>query len=84
VNELDLRVVLKVEFYKRDELTTDLICCDVQTTDGTMRYHEEMPQWGVLLDQLRTLNGFRHDWFSIVSQPPFLESRVTAYEKSIA
>ncbi len=78
---LDLSAIERVEFYKRDELTTDLICCDVMLDGVTRLYHEEMPIWRSLLDRLQLLQGFRADWFALVSQPPFADCRLTAYEK---
>ncbi|WP_426264213.1 hypothetical protein [Sphingomonas sp. PWP1-2] len=34
--------IARVIFYKRDELTTDLICCDIEALGQTWIFHEEM------------------------------------------
>ena len=37
LNEID-----RVTFYKRDELTTDLICCEVHVGESHSKFHEEL------------------------------------------
>lgn len=72
--------VLRVEFYKRDELTTDLICCEVTAKSGDVYFaHEDKANWPELLRQLSDLPGFDQDWFAKVSQPPFEECSYVAY-----
>jgi len=76
-----LAEVSRVEFYKRDELTTDLLCCEV-TAGGDVHFsHEEAEGWDDLLEGLRALPGFETDWFALVSQPPLEESRICAFER---
>ena len=70
-----------VTFYKLDEVTTDLICCEISAVGTHWRFHEEMKGWATLLDRLRQLPAFRSDWFERVSQPPFVESRFVAFER---
>ena len=80
--------VRKVVFFKRDELTTDLICCDVEvdSIDGPKVWfnHEEEPSWQEWLDELATLPGFDSDWYSKVYLPPFAPSITVAYERPIS
>jgi hypothetical protein len=71
-----------VEFYKIDELTTDLICCDIKADGRRWFFHEEGEGWDALIEQLALLPGFRVDWLGHVSQPPFAECRFVAYEQS--
>jgi hypothetical protein len=73
--------VSRVEFFKRDELTTDLICCEVTARDAIHFSHEEAADWRVLLEKLAELPGFRADWFGQVAQPPFAESRFVAFAR---
>ncbi len=79
--------VRRVEFYKRDELTTDLICCNI-TLNGkagaeeVIFAHEEMPHWDELIQRLEFLGGFDVEWFSQVSQPPFAECRYEAFART--
>lgn len=73
--------VLKVEFYKVDQLTTDLICCELTLGDGPqIRLHEDLPQWERDMARLANLDGFDKNWFAKVSQPPFASCNTIAYE----
>ncbi|MEM9310863.1 MAG: hypothetical protein AAGA34_05390 [Pseudomonadota bacterium] len=78
--DLMLQEIRKVEFYKTDEITTDLIRCNVETCEGVFQFHEDEQEWDDLIRALAALDGFRRDWFAQVSQPPFAESRFVAFE----
>ncbi len=65
--QLPLTGVGKVTFYKRDEITTDLICCDVVGGDKVWTFHEELVGWDLLINHLESLPSFRADWFAAVS-----------------
>ena len=78
--DLMLQEIRRVEFYKTDQVTTDLIHCDVQTREEVFQFHEDQPEWDDLIRALAALDGFREDWFAQVSQPPFAESRFVAFE----
>lgn len=71
IAQLPLAKVESVTFYKRDQITTDLICCEVGLGSETWFFHEELEGWDLLLLHLTQLPDFRADWFSSVSQPPF-------------
>lgn len=80
--------VRQVEFYKRDELTADLICCEISLlAHGKSRQvifaHEEMPYWGALIHRLELLAGFDAEWFSPVSKPAYLECGYEAFTSTI-
>lgn len=79
--QLPLSEIDKVTFYKRDEVTTDLICCDVEMNGEVWPFHEELVGWDLLLDHLRKLPSFRDDWFAVVSQPPFATSETVAFSR---
>lgn len=81
LEELPLADIKTVTFYKRDELTTDLICCDVATADFVRTFHEELTGWDALLQHLYKLPNFRTDWFASVSQPPFKTSELVAFSR---
>lgn len=81
LEQLPLTDISSVMFYKRDEITTDLICCDVALNGGVRTFHEELGGWGLLLEHLATLPGFRTDWFAEVSQPPFAEASTVAFSR---
>jgi hypothetical protein len=81
LDQLHLPEIDQVVFFKRDEVTTDLICCEVTVGDKAWLFHEEGEGWEVLLAHLAKLPGWRSDWFSAVSQPPFAERRKVAFSR---
>lgn len=81
LDQLQLPEIDQVSFFKRDEVTTDLICCEVTVRDKAWFFHEEDEGWEVLLAHLSNLPGWRLDWFSAVSQPPFAECRTVTYRR---
>lgn len=77
--QLPLSAIAEVTFYKRDEVTTDLICCEVQANGETWFFHEEAEGWDAVIDHLKQLPGFKSDWYEAVVRPPFASSKVVAY-----
>lgn len=75
--------IQRVTFYKRDEITSDLICCDISTHDRRWTFHEEMTNWDELIDELNALPNFARHWFASVSQPPFGLSEFVAFERTV-
>lgn len=73
--------VAKVTFYKRDDLTTDLICCDIVAGGRVWTFHEDQPGWNALIQHLEALPGFRRDWFEAISQPPFAACEFVAFNR---
>lgn len=84
IDRLALQRIDSVTFYKRDELTTDLICCDVEIDGMTWFFHEEAEGWALLLRHLERLPGFRTDWYEAVAQPPFESCVTIAFDRSKA
>lgn len=82
LDQLGLDRIERVTFFKRDEFTTDLICCEVEIDGQVWFAHEEADGWDMLLHHLEKLPGFRSDWYAAVSQPPFAPSATVAYTKS--
>lgn len=78
---LPLADIGKVTFHKRDEITTDLICCDVVVGGKVWTFHEELVGWEMLMEHLRGLPSFRDEWFAAVSQPPFTTSEMVAFSR---
>jgi len=78
---LSLSSIDKVTFTKRDEITTDLICCEVEAADQIWTFHEEMPGWDALIAHLTGLPGFREDWIETVSQPAFALCETVAFKR---
>ncbi len=64
VDRIGLDQIIIVVAFKVDELTTDLICCDIVTDHGAGRtirtIHEEIPGFTIALDRLAILAGFNH------------------------
>ncbi|URD60245.1 hypothetical protein M8312_10675 [Sphingomonas sp. KRR8] len=81
LEQLPLADIQKVTFYKRDELTTDLICCDVDARGQTWFFHEEAEGWEEFLRYLERLPTFRKDWYEAVVHPPFAASELVAFER---
>lgn len=71
--------IRQVDFYKRDELTTDLICCEAHWEKGIVASHEESEDWPALMAHLAGLDAFDARWPEKVVHSPFAESRYTAY-----
>ena len=78
---LQLPEIDSVVFYKRDEITTDLICCDVDVAGRVWTFHEETRGWEGLIAHLVCLPGFRTDWYADVVNPLFSASETVAYRR---
>ncbi|MDB6103068.1 MAG: hypothetical protein JWO52_3067 [Gammaproteobacteria bacterium] len=81
LDRLPLLRIEAVTFYKRDELTTELICFDVRIDGETLFFHEEVEGWDLLIKHLEQLPGFRADWYVAVAQPPFALSETVAFRR---
>ena len=72
--------------YKIDELTTDLVCCDIVTRSGDGEQvsfiHEEVPGFDALMASFETLPDFNRQWREAVILPPFTENRTTIYKRA--
>ena len=79
--QLPLAEIDRVTFHKRDEITTDLICCDVTVDGKVFTFHEELVGWDLLLQHLYKLPSFRTDWYAAVSKPPFATSEMEAFSR---
>lgn len=69
--------------YKIDELTTDLVCCDIVTGSGDgeqiRTIHEEIPGFDTVMAHFEALPGFNKQWRDAVILPPFATNRTTIY-----
>jgi len=82
IDQLPRAQIERVTFYKRDELTTDLICCDVVICGQSWFFHEELPGWQLLLEHLGQLPGFRADWYATVVHPTFEQCETVAFDRA--
>lgn len=81
LGQLPLTSIAKVTFYKRDEITSDLICCEVAVAGAVSTFNEEQVGWDLLLQHLYELPNFRTDWYAAVSLPPFETSELVAFSR---
>jgi hypothetical protein len=80
---VDLDEVRRVVMYKRDEWTTDLVCCEIWllAAEARVTLHEEMRGFEDAMSLLETLPGFRKDWRDQVIQPPFASNLTVVFER---
>jgi hypothetical protein len=81
LDQLPLSEISAVVLYKRDEITTELICCEVEVQGRVWKFHEEAGGWDSLIAHLSGLPGFRVDWYEAVVSPPFAISETVAYAR---
>ena len=79
---LPLSDIEAVVFYKRDEVTADLICCDVEAKGQVWTFHEDASGWDGLIAHLSSLPGFRSDWYSAVVGAPFATNETVAFRRA--
>ena len=87
LQKCNLDNIIKVEFFKRDELTTDLLCCEILTSgtkcNETWFFHEESTQWENVLALVNQLPNFDTKWREKVVHPVFAENRTTAFIRQV-
>ena len=81
LSRLRLADIESVVFYKRDELTSDLICCDVKVAGDVWTFHEALMGWDLLIDHLNGLPGFCASSFAAILQPPCEFSEAVAFRR---
>jgi hypothetical protein len=84
--DVGLDQIERIEVYKRDTFTTDLICMDIwldrtASTRGPVSIHEEMNGFDAVVEGFQYLCGFDQHWREKVLQPPFAENRTVVYER---
>lgn len=79
--QLPLPDVRAVILYKRDEISTDQISCDVEVAGHVWTFHEEAAGWPDLIAHLSALRGYRADWYEAVVNPPFATSETVAFNR---
>lgn len=70
--------------YKIDEVTTDLICMAIETTDGKFAIHEEMIGWRTFIEAIdRRLPGATpwEEWWMTTAFPAFAMNPTTIFER---
>lgn len=78
------RNVLRIEVFKRDSLTSDLVCMRLQSVDGSVELNEEMEGWSSMLEALSIrLSGVlpKDVWFPDVVRRAFAASHRTIFSR---
>ena len=81
-DRLPLSAIDRVTFFKLDQFTTDLICCEVEAEGQTWFFHEEAEGWEGLVRYLETLPCFKADWYEAVAKVPFARSETPAFVRT--
>jgi adenylosuccinate synthase len=72
--------------YKLDEITTDLVCCDIVTGVGDgeqiRTIYEELPGFDSAMARLKALPAFNQMWRDELILPPFATNRTTLYRRT--
>jgi hypothetical protein len=79
--------VTRIEAYKRDLFSTDLVCLDfyVAALDMTYPTHEEVQGFVTLREQLSSrFPSVGSDWLRKVTLPPFAPNHKVLYERPAA
>ena len=73
--------VSRVDVFKRDLFTTDLVCMFLQGADqSAVEIHEEMDGWVPFIEALpERLPGCEKDWFPRVAHPAFATNMETIF-----
>ncbi|MEH3101239.1 hypothetical protein [Sphingomonas adhaesiva] len=83
---VSLDEVRAIVAYKLDELTTDLVCCDIVTSaaDGEQirTIHEELLGFDAAMKAFEALTGFDRQWRDAVVLPPFAMNRTVIYDRA--
>lgn len=82
LSQFDLAEISQVTFYKLDQITTDLVCCEIEVHGKFWTFHEDLEGWNLLIEHLEKLPGFRSDWPASVVKPAFATNKFTAFLRS--
>ncbi len=82
---VSLSNVSSIVAYKVDEITTDLICCDITTiVDGLEEIrtiHEEIAGFQTVIAQFEALPGFNKQSRDTIVHQPFAAKSTTLYRR---
>ncbi len=75
----------KLEAYKIDQFTTDLLCIKIYLkNENAYNLHEDMQGFYNLLEAFKEkIPGYSDKWYEEVLQPPFEENLKVIYERKI-
>ena len=80
--ELPDEVIDRVVFFKREDLISDRVCCEVHCGGVAIFAHQEAKEWNTLIAKLEGLPGFMNDWHATIAEPPFDRVELVAFERT--
>ena len=79
----DVRAIVA---YRLDEVTSDLLCCDIITgsvDDEQIRtIHEDIPGFEATMTRCEVLPGFDKGWRAAALRPQGVKTRMTIYHRT--
>jgi len=78
--------IVRIALFKRDEMTTDLICCEITAkadvgNDYSIVVHEDMDGFETMMATLAALDGFDRGWFEKVARPAFATNFTVVFQR---
>jgi hypothetical protein len=74
--------IVRVTAFKRDEVTTDLICMEIHLANGeNIELHEDLDGFEEWMRHIESLPGITPDWRCKVIQPPFATNETLLFER---
>lgn len=74
--------VVRVTVFKRDEVTTDLLCLEIELANGeTIEPNEDVGGFDEWLRRIESLHGVDPDWRGKVIQPPFARNAIVLFTR---
>jgi hypothetical protein len=74
--------IQEIEGFKRDRITTDLICLLIRYVDGaeqTVEINEDMEGFGGAASELERRNFLKSSWREYVTLPPFQQRKFVLF-----
>ena len=91
--EIAWDAITAVGAFKKDELTTDLVCVEIEFAEPGTRHedgrgsvlliHEQMPGFDEVMRRMEGLPDFQANWRSAVCREPFATDSVTIFRRAL-
>jgi hypothetical protein len=77
----DFDAIVRAVAFKREEVTTDLLCVEVELANGeSIVLHEELGGFEAWLGRIEALPGVDPSWRGRVLHPPFARNETVLFE----
>ncbi|HEY0131529.1 MAG TPA: hypothetical protein VGB57_08990, partial [Allosphingosinicella sp.] len=74
--------ILRATAFKRDEVTTDLLCVEIELGNGeSIELNEDVIGFDEWLRRVDALPGVDPDWRGKVTQPPFARNETVLFTR---